>query len=140
MTPVSGEPRLISRGERLCLYYKNNGAIVDLLFFIGCNKTGTDVANSAIKKDIRNYENRATNCDTGNISRAVSAAQKHINAIEELKASGKFDSLPEELRYTAELRLENPDASLAELASLHEPPLSKSGLNRRLLFLCEKKK
>ena len=138
LTSVAGEPRMISRGNRFCLYYKNNGAIVDILFFMGCNKTSTLVANSFIKRDIRNYENRATNCDTGNILRAVSAAQKHINAIESLKATGRFESLPEELRYTAELRVENPDASLAELAALHEPPISKSGLNRRLNLLCEK--
>jgi DNA-binding protein WhiA len=40
--------------------------------------------------------------------------------------------LSEELRETARLRLENPDVSLAELALLHEPPITKSGLNHRI--------
>ena len=38
----------------------------------------------------------------------------------------------DELEYTARLRIENDSASLSELAALHEPPISKSGLNSRL--------
>ena len=62
---------------------------------------------------------------------------RQIEAIKSLMASGKMLSLPEELRYTAQLRLENPDASLFELSHMHEPPISKSGLNRRLTRLLE---
>ena len=95
------------------------------------------VTNSYIEKDIRNLENRATNCVARNISKSVDASMKQIDAIKALISSGKILSLPEELRYTAELRLENPSASLFELAHMHEPPISKSGLNRRLTRLLE---
>ena len=74
---------------------------------------------------------------TKNISKAVAASNRQIEAIERLAESGKLLSLPEELRYTAELRLENPSATLFELAYIHEPPISKSGLNRRLTRLLE---
>ena len=74
---------------------------------------------------------------TKNISKAVAASNRQIEAIERLAESGKLLSLPEELRYTAELRLENPSATLFELAYMHEPPISKSGLNRRLTRLLE---
>jgi DNA-binding transcriptional regulator WhiA len=40
--------------------------------------------------------------------------------------------MSDELKYTASLRCENDSATLSELAVLHEPPISKSGLNRRL--------
>ena len=40
--------------------------------------------------------------------------------------------LGEELEYTAKLRVENQDSSLSELARMHVPPISKSGLNSRL--------
>ena len=50
----------------------------------------------------------------------------------ESPAEDKLQRLGEELEYTARLRLENDSASLAELALMHVPPISKSGLNSRL--------
>ena len=55
-----------------------------------------------------------------------------LSAIDELRRRGLFEAMPEELRYTAVLREENPDASLPELAQMHNPTLTKSGLNHRL--------
>ena len=40
--------------------------------------------------------------------------------------------LNEDLRETARLKLENPHAGLVELASLHNPQITKSGLYHRL--------
>ena len=60
-----------------------------------------------------------------------------ISAIEALKANGMFDELSEELQTTAELRLENQESSLTELAALHIPNISKSGLNHRLSKILE---
>lgn len=127
----------VRRGTRFGLVYKNNGSIADLLYYIGCSRTGLIVTNSWIEHDIRNNENRATNCVAKNISRSVGAAQKQITAIEWLIETRKIDQLPEELRYTARLRIENDSASLSELAMMHEPPISKSGLNGRLQKLME---
>lgn len=134
---IIGEPRRIQRGAKHCLYYKNNGAILDFLYCIGSNHSGLYMANSFIERDIRNNENRATNCVARNISRSVSAAQKQLAAIEKLRETGKLESLPEELQYTAGLRVENESASMTELAALHDPPISKSGLNGRLQKLME---
>ena len=64
--------------------------------------------------------------------RAVSASAKHIQAIEKLKHNGKLYKLSDEIQTTAELRLENPDMPLIELARLHNPPITKSGLNHRI--------
>ena len=85
-----------------------------------------------IGHDIKNYENRATNCVLTNIQKSVDAARRQIEAIEKIKKSGRFELLSDELRYTAELRCENDSATLSELAALHDPSISKSGLNRRL--------
>jgi DNA-binding protein WhiA len=49
-----------------------------------------------------------------------------------IEAAGRFSLLADELRETARLRLANPDANLLELAALHNPPITKSGLNHRL--------
>ena len=67
-----------------------------------------------------------------NIKKSVEAARRQIEAIEKIRMSGRFEGLSEELRYTAELRCEHDSATLSELASLHDPSISKSGLNRRL--------
>lgn len=127
----------VRRKDRFGCVYKSNGAISDLLYFIGCSKTSFAVANACIERDIRNNENRATNCVASNISRSVDASQRQRAAIERLMETRRIDGLPEELRYTAELRMEHPSASLLELSLLHTPPITKSGLNRRLSKLIE---
>ena len=132
-----GAPKRVARGKNIGLYYKSNGDISRIVYCIGGTKASFDVANTWVERDIRNNENRATNCVARNISRAVDASQKHINAIEALKASGRFESLSEELKLTAALRVEYDSASLSELAMMHEPPISKSGLNRRLSKILE---
>ena len=72
--------------------------------------------------------NRASNCDTANMDKVAGAAAGQIAAI---NAVG-LDSLPEELRALAELRLQNPFDSLRELGQKLTPPLSRSGVNHRL--------
>ncbi len=130
-------PGRVRRGDRSGCVYKSNGAISDLLYFMGCSKTSFAVANACIERDIRNNENRATNCVASNISRSVDASARQRAAIEKLMATRRIDSLPEELRHTAGLRMEYPSASLLELSLLHVPPITKSGLNRRLSKLVE---
>lgn len=130
-------PKTVIRQNKVGVYYKSNETIFDLLNYIGGGQSRFLLTNTFIERDIRNAENRATNCVARNISRSVEASMKQIEAIRSLVESGKIQSLPEELRYTAELRLENPSASLFELSHLHEPPISKSGLNRRLTKLLE---
>jgi DNA-binding protein WhiA len=130
-------PKKVNRSTKIGVYYKHNESIFHLLNYMGGGQSRFVLTNTFIERDIRNAENRATNCVTKNISKAVEASKRQIEAIERLTESGKMLSLPEELRYTAELRLENPSATLFELAYMHEPPISKSGLNRRLTRLLE---
>ena len=130
-------PKLIKRGEKTGLYYKSSSAIMRVIYYIGGVKSSFEIPNAGLVKDLRNEENRATNCVTTNISRAVEASRKQVEAIEKLKSSGALVKLSAELRYTAELRLSNPSAPLSELALMHEPPISKSGLNRRIVKLMQ---
>ena len=48
-----------------------------------------------------------------------------------------MDSLPPKLRDIAYLRKANPDVSLAELGEMLDPPLKKSGINKRFSKLEE---
>jgi DNA-binding protein WhiA len=67
----------------------------------------------------------------------VEAAQEHLIAIRILKETGVFENLPPKLRQAAVAREENPEASLSELASLMEPPITKPAMNHRLKKLVE---
>ena len=96
-----------------------------------------EIINNRIEREIRNNENRATNCVAKNIEKSVSAAARQIEAIGLLMKTGRFERLSEGLRVTAMVRYHNPDATLDELVELHEPPISKSGLNHRLKKLLE---
>ncbi len=129
--------RKITRGNKIGLYYKKSADIEELFAEMGGSRAVFDLVNAKIEREIRNNENRATNCDARNIARAVSASQKQIAAIIRLKDCGMLDGLDEDLQKTAALRMEYDEVSLAELAAKHEPPISKSGLNHRLAKLCD---
>lgn len=125
-------PRSISRNGTTGLYYKDGATIEDLITLMGAGQGLFEVINSRIERDIRNNENRATNCVARNIEKTIAAATRQMEAINKLMESGRLESLPEGLQETARLRYTNPDASLDELVSMHLPIISRSGLNHRL--------
>lgn len=137
LSQIGYEPRRIVRPKGIGLYYKNSGSVEDLVAKMGSQSKVFSIINNRIAREIRNNENRATNCVTKNIEKSVSAATRQMEAIGALMEHGKLDSLPESLRTSAMVRYRNPDATLDELVTLHEPPISKSGLNHRLCKLIE---
>ena len=129
---IGYEPRVANREKGIGLYFKDLASLEDLVALMGAGDKSMEIMNLRIERDIRNQENRATNCVTKNIEKSVSASAKQMDAIEKLILSGMLAQLPESIRLTARLRAENPDASLEELRNLHVPPITKSGLNHRL--------
>lgn len=134
---VASPPKTVRRAKGVSLYYKSSVAMEDVLSYLYARKALFSLLNHKIERDIRNGENRATNCVAKNIQKAVDAASTQIAAIRRLRTTPAWDKLTEPLRVTATLRLEHEDATLAELALLHEPPITKSGLNHRLKKLLE---
>ena len=134
---VSEAPGITSRNGKFSIFYKNNSAIEDILSVIGANKTLFEFLDSYVEKDLRNYENRATNCVTRNIAKSVNASASQVLAIEALIATGNFDELGDDIQATAALRLANPSLTLSELAEIHTPPITKSGLNHRISKIME---
>ena len=63
--------------------------------------------------------------------RQLNASERQIDAINQLKSRGQFDTLPAELRTLAEIRLEYPELSLEEIGQMLSPPLGKSGVSHR---------
>lgn len=125
------------RNSHYIIYFKDSQAIVDIIAFIGAVNCSFEMTNLIIEKDIRNNCNRVVNCEAANIKRTVSSAQKHIEAIKGLVDEDKFSLLNAELQETANIRLENDDVSLGELALLHSPPVTKSCVNHRLKKICD---
>ncbi len=125
-------PGITRRANAVGLFFKSGTDIQEVLAHFGATSLVFDFFNAQIERDIRNNENRATNCVTENISRSMRAGAKQTAAIRVLEVRHLLPSLPDDLRHTAELRLEHPEATLVELAALHTPPITKSGLHHRL--------
>lgn len=124
--------KVTDRKGNSVLYFKQSDAIEEFLTAIGAPVNALAVMVAKIEKDWRNAANRKTNCDAANVDKVVAAAGEQLAAIHKLEASGQLETLPDKLRQTAILRRENPEVTLAELAELHEPALSKSAVNHRL--------
>ena len=125
-------PILSARNGNSSLIFKNSDAVEILLGQAGAVNSSMDMMQHKMVRELRGDINRRSNCEINNIVRTAGASRAQAEAIDELKRSGEFGSMSDELRETAELRLAYPEASLAELASLHNPPITKSGLNHRL--------
>lgn len=59
------------------------------------------------------------------MNKTVSAAVYQIQAIEKLKKQNKLKKMPSNLQEIAELRLENPDATMLELGKMLKEPIRK---------------
>ncbi len=125
-------PKYTYRHGYNVVYFKESEAIEDCLYLMGASDAMFEMMNVKIVKDFRNMANRKANCETAHINRMVNAASEQLRAIEKIwKLKGK-EYLPENLEALAQIRYENADLSLSELAEMCNPPLSRSGVNHRL--------
>ncbi len=119
------------------LYIKEGEEISKFLAFVGAQKSVLKFEEIRVMKEMRNSVNRIVNCETANLNKTVEAAVVQVEAIKFLKKMKKFEELPPNLIEIAEVRLENPEASLKELGQLLEEPIGKSGVNHRLKRIIE---
>ena len=130
-------PKETSRSGNYITYFKQSSAIEDFLTMIGAPIHAMELMSAKIEKDMRNSVNRKVNCDTANVTKTVDAAAAHMDAIIKIEAAGIFDDMPERLRQTAILRMQNPELSISELAEISTPPVTKSCMNHRLRKLVQ---
>ena len=130
------EPKEMQRKGSCVIYIKEGRQIRDLLTMMGAPVSMMNFENARILKEVRGGVNRRVNCETGNINKTVAAGLKQAAAIRVLEERGILADLPDSLRETAKLRLDNPDATIGELGEMSSPPVSKSGINHRLRKLC----
>ena len=123
---------LTKRRAMALVYLKGQSEITDMLSIFGAQSARFAMEDAYIRKELRNNANRAVNCDSANVQRAVTAASRQTEAIERVLAAKGRESLPPALRETAALRLAHPEMSLEELGRLCDPPVGKSGINHWL--------
>ena len=126
-------PKLMVRNGRHMVYLKSGECICNLLGVVGAHKALMELHNEIALRDVRNNSNRRVNCDTGNITRHVEAVNRQIENIQKLLQNGELEKMPEKIYVTAMARLENPDMTYDELATLLG--ITKSGLVNRLKVL-----
>ena len=121
----------IEKKSGYSIYTKDGDEISKLLALIGANSSVLKFEEIRVYRDIRNSVNRKVNCETANLNKTVNAALKQIEDINYLKQIGQFKKMPEQLQEIANLRLENPEASLVEIGKMLSRPIGKSGVNHR---------
>ena len=120
------------KGSGYITYMKYGEDIVNFLALIGANNGVLRFEEVRVLKDARNNVNRIVNCETANLNKTLEAASNQIENIKYLKQHRKFNTLSENLKEIAEIRLKNPDLSYEEIGKLLKKPLSKSGVSHRL--------
>ncbi len=118
------------RKERYVVYLKDSEAISDMLILLGATNAVLSFENVVILKEMKGNVQRRVNFETANLLKTVSASVRQVEDIELIKEKGEYNNLPEGLKELAELRVQYPDASLAELAE-RLPGTGKSGINHR---------
>ena len=114
------------------IYLKDGEEISKFLAFIGANKSVLKFEEIRVQRQMNNKVNRLVNCETANLNKVLNASVEQINSIKKLKQTGKFESLDDNLKEIAALRLEYPDMPLQELGQKLSQPIGKSGVNYRL--------
>ena len=124
--------KLGARREHTYFYLKQSDQIVAFLTVIGAHTSVMQIEDLRVKKQVMETVNRAMNCDNANLQKQMDASASQLDAIRRLLESDRLSALPAGLQQIAEARLNAPDATLAELGQMLDPPIGKSGVNHRM--------
>lgn len=123
----------IERKKGYIAYLKEAEKISDFLSLVGAHVALMKFEDVRILRDMRNSVNRLVNCETANLNKTISAAQRQVANIQFIERTIGLDQLPDRLQEIARLRVEHQDITLKELGELITGgTVSKSGVNHRL--------
>ncbi len=125
----------VRKNGNVNLYFIDSSTIEDLLTFMGATNSSLSLMEIKVEKNYTNKINRKSNFETSNYLKTYMISTSQVEAIEKIKDKGVYDDLTDELKQVAELRLNNPDASLNELVKISQ--IGRSTLDRRLKRLRE---
>ena len=128
-TRIAWQRRLLHGTHEMIL--RDQQKIVTFLSKLGLTGISLRMEDMAIMRSMRDRANRIRNCDTANIKRTLKVAEEQTALALRIQDTGLVDRLPPALRQLVEARLENPEASLAELGEGLSPPITKSTVKYR---------
>lgn len=131
------EAKGVVRKDDYIVYLKEAEKISDLLAFMGAGQSVLQFESARVVKDVRNNVNRLVNCETANLSKTVNASTRQMRDLATIESRIGIKRLPEDLRRIAEARINDPEATLAEIGESMDPEMSKSGVNHRFKKLHE---
>lgn len=123
--------KIIRRKEKHIIYIKDSEQISDFLSLIGAYNSVLKYENIRVIKEMRNNVNRIVNCETANLNKIVKSSYNQVEDIKLIDREIGIESLDEDLRDIATLRLHNRSMSLNDIANSLEPKISKSTVNYR---------
>ena len=120
------------------IYYQTTGEqVITFLTLIGAHQAVITLEELRVQREVLGDINRAMNCDAANLQKQMNASDRQIEQILKLISHDMFSHLPPALQEIAKARVHAPDASLAELGQMLDPPIGKSGVNHRMRRLME---
>ncbi len=123
--------KVVRRRGQWVAYAKGADGVTTLLAQMGLHEAVLEYEARAVLGEAKANANRVTNFDAANAARTATAAARQQEVLQSLDPK----SLPHALGEMRALRLEHPDASLAELARIGG--ITKSAANHRLRRLSE---
>lgn len=126
--------KTIKRNKPL-VYMRNAEDIMDIIVLIGSMKEFYNYEETTMIKDLKNKTIREMNWEVANETKTLDTARKQIKMINYIGRKIGLNELSPVLEEIAFLRLENPEASLQELAEMIG--ISKSGIRNRFRRLEE---
>ncbi len=127
--------RWSARKNAYIAYLKEGEMVSDLLTLMGAMNSTLAFEEARVVRQVSASVNRIRNFEDANMNKAAAAAAAQLVDIEYIESARGLSALSPRLREAAELRLSNPEATLAELSEMAE--VSKSGLNHRFARLAE---
>jgi DNA-binding protein WhiA len=100
------------------------------LRLVGAGATLLELEARQVSRTVRGDLNRVINAESANLQRAVAAAARQLEAIDELEADGRLAAQPYVVRVVAQGRRDIPEATFTELAERLE--LHRSAVQRAL--------
>ena len=137
VTECAFTPKTVTRSGNYIVYFKGSEQICDLLTYMGAPIQAMEIMGTKAVKQVRNNVNRRINSEVANITKVASASARQLEAIQIIQRTVGLESLPDDLKEIAYLRLENPEMSLRTLGENLTPPISRSGANHRMQRLVE---
>lgn len=129
------EAKLNHRRGSYALYIKSFDGIEAILKVMGAQRTAAGLLKVRDYKHVRNDSQRRVNAEIANLTRSTNAALDQLLLIQQVDELVGVRNLPAALQEFCELRRRFPDLSLAALGERCNPPVSKSGMNHRLIRL-----